>query len=133
MDTVIKEASKFGFVASETGGGCTALHLDVTRPGCDISMMITDDADIPETLSGSSTFGMYCWGFECIFLTNIHTISALRMGQKIKAAINAFHEDGLLTPEIAEVRYWLIENNLNPGDAWEDIQASMIISGDVVG
>ena len=125
MDTVIKEASKFGFVGSQTGGGCTALHLEVTPTSYDIFMMITDDADIPETLSGTSTFGIYCDEVEAVFLTNISTISALRMGQKIKIAINAFHENGVLTPDIAEVRYWLIENNLNPGDAWEDIQVSM--------
>jgi len=115
-------AEGYGFGIGETGGGCTALMHYITD---DFYMMITDDAEVPESLNDSTTLGIYTDASDCIFHSGLETRFALYMGQRIANVIKHVSQGVELNFETADVASWLTINNLQSNNAWSDIEKAI--------
>ena len=113
-------AEGYGFDIGETGGGCTALMHYITD---DFYMMITDDAEVPESLDELTTIGIYLDDWDCVFEGRMTTTEALSFGYWVNECVqNYFRHANFPTGEIDQL---LIDNNLNDQNAWTAIQSSV--------
>ena len=115
-------AEGYGFDIGETGGGCTALMHYITDG---FYMMITDDAEVPESLNDLTTLGIYTDASDCIFHSGLETRFALYMGQRIANVIKHVSQGVKLNFETADVASWLTINNLQSNNAWSDIEKAI--------
>ena len=116
-------AQRYGFDLGETGGGCTALVSGDYDDG--LYLMITDDAEVPESLNDLATLGIYTGASDCIFLGGLETRFALYMGERIADVIKHVSQGVKLNFETADVALWLTTNNLQSNDAWSDIEKAI--------
>lgn len=113
-------AKDYGFDIGETGGGCTALMHYITD---DFYMMITDDAEVPESLNELTTIGIYVDDWDCVFEGRMTTKEALSFGYLVNHCIQIYIADANFPT--GEIDQLLIDNNLNDQNAWTAIQSSV--------
>ena len=111
-------AKDYGFDIGETGGGCTALMHYITD---DFYMMITDCAEVPESLNDLTTIGIYLDDWACVFEGRMTTKEALSFGYWVNECVqNYFSDANFSTNEIEQL---LIQHNLETQNAWTAIQS----------
>lgn len=113
-------AKDYGFDIDETGGGCTALMNYITD---DFYMMITDDAEVPESLNELTTIGIYVDDWDCVFEGRMTTKEALSFGYWVNQSIQKYFTDANFSTN--EIDHLLTKHNLNTQNAWTAIQSSV--------
>ena len=111
-------AEGYGFDIGETGGGCTALMHYITD---DFYMMITDDAEVPESLDDLTTIGIYLDDWDCVFEGRMTTKEALSFGYWVTEGVQRYLADADFSTN--EIESLLNQNNLNDQNAWTAIQS----------
>ena len=113
-------AKDYGFDIGETGGGCTALMHYITD---DFYMMITDDAEVPESLNDLTTIGIYLDDWDCVFEGRMTTKEALSFGYWVNECVQNYFSDANFSTN--EIDHLLTKHNLNTQNAWTAIQSSV--------
>ena len=111
-------AKDYGFDIGETGGGCTALMRYITD---DFYMMITDDAEVPESLDDATTIGIYVNDWDCVFEGRMMTKDALSFGYWVNECVQNYFKDANFSTN--QIEQLLNRNNLNDQNAWAAIQS----------
>jgi hypothetical protein len=118
---IVEFAKDYGFFEDHTGGGCTALTLNVNN---DLYIMITDDAQIPTLIGDQVDVGIYSNlndQFDDLFFGHLTTKEALSFGYWVNRCIQKYIADADFSTN--EIDQLLTKHNLNNQNAWTAIQS----------